>query len=143
MTRTLGTPAASSELVRHGLHTVGRLDGRLTTFKSTEVLEARSAAHELLQRARRTAGSKSHQPPRLLVGILTLPALVRSPDLRTYHRAVHYAQESIASGRVVMRYLVSDAEVCCLGSERRKQTSALGIWMHCTKYVRFDVMQLA
>lgn len=51
------------------------------------------------------------QEPLLAIGVLTLPVLVRTPELRRYHRAVHYTQAPVAQGRVCLRYLVSGVEM--------------------------------
>lgn len=49
--------------------------------------------------------------PLLALGILTLPVLVRTPLLRSHHRATHYSQRPAQRGRICLKYVVSDVEL--------------------------------
>jgi hypothetical protein len=58
-------------------------------------------------------------PSLLAIGVLTMPVLIRSPLQRTFHRAVHRAQEPMRAGRICMRYLIADAEVVKISETQR------------------------
>ena len=57
-------------------------------------------------------------PSLLAIGILTMPVLVRSPLLRRYNRAVHYAQRPVRTNVVGLRYIVSTQELARLTVEQ-------------------------
>ena len=72
-----------------------------------------AAAAELTALAAEAAAQSASRPastPLVAIGVLTMPVLVRSPNLRSWHRAVHRAQVPARSGEVLVRYVVSDAE---------------------------------
>jgi hypothetical protein len=108
------TPAAASE-VTYRSHVVGRLEGHITHFPGSQIPPVKSAVKDLLREARRAVVDYASMPD-LVLGILTVPIPIRHPDQRTYQRAAHYSQPSVAAGRVIFRYLVSEEEVSSLRS---------------------------
>ena len=88
------------------------------------------AMDEMLSRVTMPPQACSGSDILLAFGVLTLPKLVRTPQLRGYHRAAHYAQAPVRRGSVCMRYLVTEPELSRLvDTDRRdfnKENSTYG-----------------
>ena len=87
---------------------------RPTWPHATDPIIADSHVKDLEQSITIPSACSTGGPSLLAIGVLTMPILVRTPDLRRYHRAVHYSQSAMRAGRICMRYLVSESEMARL-----------------------------
>ena len=87
---------------------------RPTWPHATDPIIADSHVKDLEQSITIPSACSTGGPSLLAIGVLTMPILVRTPDQRRYHRAVHYSQSAMRAGRICMRYLVSESEMARL-----------------------------
>ncbi|KAL1507889.1 hypothetical protein AB1Y20_007496 [Prymnesium parvum] len=101
-------PPPPAPAVLRGAHVVARLTGKLTPWSPAERAEGDETIRAVLRDA---PPSAVRHAPSLALGVLTMPVPARAPHVRTYHRAAHRPQRAVVSGRVVLRYLVTEDEV--------------------------------